>query len=199
MSKLIIPEHARDRPYGTRLWITEPQNVSTHNLRNLAYLADIEEKAKALDRLANAIDQYPELGAYLWIYWEGRWWAIPPGLVIDYHSVPRVFWVIFPPRNGITDGAALWHDFWCRFYALLGSTRASGDRLYREILKHYGSSSYRIKYPAVRIGGPFVDRGGNGLPGRKELAAMEEEGRDWKEYATKVMQAQEQARIYVNA
>ena len=44
----------------------------------------------------------------------GRSWDVPAGVVTDGASVPRFFWVAFPPFTGQYRSAAVVHDYYCQ-------------------------------------------------------------------------------------
>lgn len=43
-----------------------------------------------------------------------RNWEVPAGVTTDGASVPRFFWIAFPPFTGKYRGAAVVHDYYCQ-------------------------------------------------------------------------------------
>jgi len=44
----------------------------------------------------------------------GRAWDVPAGMTTDGASVPRFFWMLFPPFTGKYRSAAVIHDYYCQ-------------------------------------------------------------------------------------
>ena len=86
--------------------------------------------------------------------------VVPKGFITDLASVPRVFWVIYPP-DGTYTNAAVVHDF---LYSVVGVrgryTRKQCDNIFLEAMKVVGVPAWRrwILYSAVRIGGSIAWR-----------------------------------------
>jgi len=80
---------------------------------------------------------------------------IPKGLETDLATIPRLFWVVFPP-NGVYAKAAIVHDF---LYRQLSDSykisRKLADEIFLEGMTVLGVARWRRTaiYLAVRVGG----------------------------------------------
>jgi len=76
---------------------------------------------------------------------------IPHGFLTDFASVPRPFWIIFPPDGQYTQSSVL-HDF---LYHSRLYTRKRSDRIFLEAMKVLKVSWWRRRtiYRAVRMFG----------------------------------------------
>ena len=85
-----------------------------------------------------------------------REWTIPEGRVTDLASVPRLFWIVFPPF-GLYTVAAVIHD---ELYARGETTRLFADRAFLAFMVLDGSYLWRaaIMYRMVRLFGWFAWR-----------------------------------------
>lgn len=79
-------------------------------------------------------------------------YVVPAGFVTDCASVPRVFWVLFPPWGRYSRAAVL-HDYLYR--TPNKAQRKEADRLFRYVMKQSGvkMSVRNIFYVGVRGGG----------------------------------------------
>ena len=95
--------------------------------------------------------------------------TVPAGFEFDLSSVPRVFWSFIAPFE-LSIAAPLLHDFLYRYRGKpLGGavtpprtyTRAEADRLFREIMRVEGVSTWRrtLGYVATRVFGRSAWRG----------------------------------------
>lgn len=77
--------------------------------------------------------------------------VVPAGFDTDYASIPRPFWVIYPPDGGYTEAAVI-HDY---LYWTLDFTRGESDKVFYEAMTALGVPWLRrqIIYRAVRLGG----------------------------------------------
>lgn len=77
--------------------------------------------------------------------------TVPRGYQGDLSSIPRLFWMIFPPQ---TSRKACWpHDYY--YSEQVGKTRAEADQVLLEgmIAEGLGKVRRQIIYRAVRLGG----------------------------------------------
>mgnify|MGYP003393857503 CR=1 FL=1 len=76
---------------------------------------------------------------------------VPEGFVTDFASVPRPFWIIFPPDGQYTQAAVL-HDF---LYSEKKRKRAECDRIFLEAMTVLNVPPWKrwVMYLAVRIFG----------------------------------------------
>ena len=76
---------------------------------------------------------------------------IPKGFITDFASVPRAFWIIFPPDGGYTQAAVV-HD---NLYWTLKRTRLQSDNILLEAMGVLKVPLWkkRIIYRAVRMFG----------------------------------------------
>lgn len=76
---------------------------------------------------------------------------VPAGFLTDFASVPRIFWMIYPPDGQYTQAAVL-HDY---LYNIQDRPRATADAIFLEAMKVLGVPLLRrrIIYRAVRIFG----------------------------------------------
>jgi len=74
---------------------------------------------------------------------------VPYGFRTDFASIPRVFWVIFPP-TGLYDAPSGVHDFLYRRRSKV--SRSFADACFRELMRLYGVPSWQrsVIYCAVR-------------------------------------------------
>lgn len=79
---------------------------------------------------------------------------VPHGFITDFASVPRVFWIIFPPDGQYTQAAVL-HDY---LYFKRIYKRKKSDLIFLEAMKVLSVSLWkrRIIFRAVRLFGGFV-------------------------------------------
>lgn len=95
-------------------------------------------------------------------------WLVPAGEVTDGASVPRFFWVIFPPFTGKYRIAAVIHDRYCR-------TRSrpwrNVHRMFYNAMLAAGVDfvSAKTMYGAVYSFGPRWSMGGKRAPKRSQL------------------------------
>lgn len=85
--------------------------------------------------------------------------SIPQGFITDFASVPRIFWVLFPPDGKYTQAAVV-HDYLYMRHGILAEreySRKRCDQIFLEAMKVLGVPllTRRIMYTAVRIGGRF--------------------------------------------
>lgn len=82
---------------------------------------------------------------------EGKGITVHKGFETDFASVPRIFWIIFPPDGSYTQSAVL-HDF-LYYYKLY--TRKRCDTIFLEAMGVLKVRWWkrRLIYRAVRLGG----------------------------------------------
>lgn len=95
--------------------------------------------------------------------------TIPTNLLVDYYSVPRPFWNIFPPREGREDPAAGLHDYLVRYRKRLGLGLRACHREFRNAMRVLGASrsEARIKWLMVWSFNWMAAGPGDGTPYRK--------------------------------
>lgn len=93
------------------------------------------------------------------VHYEGGTITVPKGFETDLASIPRPFWAIYPPMGKYTEAAVV-HDYLYRYgnsTILYGkrATRASADRLFRDLMKSEGVGFFtrNLFYYAIRVGG----------------------------------------------
>ena len=79
---------------------------------------------------------------------------VPNGFITDFASVPRPFWIIFPPDGQYTQAAVL-HDYLYYFHLY---DRKKSDYIFLEAMKVLEVSWWkrRVMYRAVRMFGGLV-------------------------------------------
>ena len=90
----------------------------------------------------------------------GRLATVRSDFIFDWASVPRIFWILFPP-SGLPDQpygiAALFHDWLYKHHEIEGRPieRVTADLLFYEIMLYTGVDTLiaRAMYRAVRLGG----------------------------------------------
>ena len=83
--------------------------------------------------------------------------TVPRGFHTDFASIPRLFWLIFPPR-GKWDKAAVIHDF---LYSIPECSSFLADAIFREAMAQLKVPLWRrvVMYYAVRTYSVFGFRG----------------------------------------
>jgi len=76
---------------------------------------------------------------------------VPTGFKTDFASVPRLFWIIFPPDGRYSQSAVL-HDF---LYSKKIRSRKESDMIFLESMEVLGVPKWkrRVMYRAVRLFG----------------------------------------------
>ena len=76
---------------------------------------------------------------------------VPVGFTTDFASIPRLFWIIYPPDGQYTQAAVL-HDY---LYNIQDRPRATADAIFLEAMQVLGVPFLRRKiiYRAVRLFG----------------------------------------------
>lgn len=90
---------------------------------------------------------------------DGHVIEVPKGFITDFASVPRIFWIFFPP-DGIYTAAAVVHDY---LYNVKVLDRKTSDGIFLEAMKVLEAKFY-TRYPmylAVRLFGwiPWKKKG----------------------------------------
>lgn len=82
---------------------------------------------------------------------------IPAGTVINYASVPRLFWRIFPPAQGKYLKATIPHDY---LYEMKGFPKVVADGIFLDVMKADGVGWFKrhTMFIAVLIFGGFARR-----------------------------------------
>lgn len=77
--------------------------------------------------------------------------TVPKGFITDGASVPRVFWILFPPQGKYTP-AAIIHDYLYSKFNDTGINRTLADKIFLFIMEELGVGFLRRKamYRAVR-------------------------------------------------
>jgi putative uncharacterized protein FNV0804 len=80
--------------------------------------------------------------------------TVPKGFITDLASVPRSFWIIFPPFGKYTPAAVI-HDFLYSKYNTTGINRTLSDKIFLHIMKELGVGFLKrnAMYRAVRLFG----------------------------------------------
>ena len=120
--------------------------------------------------------------ADFYFYIDGQEFVIPKGFVLDFYSIPRFLHWWRGHKNGIGEEAAAIHDFLRRFYKDFNITIKWTDIVFREVMRYYKMSTWRIKYRAVRMFAWATTDGGEGRPCRKVRKAMALRGDSWQDY-----------------
>jgi hypothetical protein len=106
---------------------------------------------------------------------DGQQWNVPAGTVTDGASVPRAFWIAYPPFTGLYRKAAVIHDYYCQ-------TRERGWRLTHKVFYDAMRSAgvddvtARMMYGAVFYMGPRWGFGAQTRgPGAERLVGEQEQ------------------------
>jgi len=87
----------------------------------------------------------------------GGWtYTVPKGFVTDFASIPRIFWMVFPPIGKYARAAVI-HDY---LYRLKGCSRFTADAVFREAMYQLCVPVWKriLIYYAVRIFGGCARR-----------------------------------------
>jgi len=81
----------------------------------------------------------------------GKEIRVPKGFITDLASVPRIFWIIFPP-NGKSGKASVIHDY---MYVNAIGTKEYADKTFIEAMKVLGVGKFKrhLMYYAVKYFG----------------------------------------------
>lgn len=78
--------------------------------------------------------------------------TVPAGYVTDFASVPRLFWIMFPPDGKYTKAAVI-HDYLCDNPKKFTHTRKQTDYVFLTAMLESGVSRFKsfILFSAVRF------------------------------------------------
>lgn len=80
--------------------------------------------------------------------------TVPVGYKTDFASVPRLFWIVFPPDGKYTKAAVI-HDYLCDNPRKFTSNRKETDHVFLKAMLETGVSHFKamILFSAVRLYG----------------------------------------------
>ena len=102
-------------------------------------------------RKDNLWELYTEFEYHVGAEGSGNVINVPVGFITDFASVPRIFWIFYPP-DGPWTAASIIHDY---LYNIQDRSRATADAIFLEAMQVLGVPwiRRRIIYRAVRLFG----------------------------------------------